>query len=240
MASRRVGLALAAGAILAGVASASAQRAVSVETRLRQAHQQYLEARAAGDVARLATIDGDLRAVMAIRPAVGYGVFRSGYEVLGLQRMVFESELLAYDGKVLREAHAIDPHSDARPFTLFSTIFPKGEADGGVPDVAAARAYLREYPEGPFAADVHIVLGDFHDDLYKAIRAGDALIDYKRACFGRFITPAPVEAQLEAAHRTGLVHYRRGLALRPRDQRVQKAMRALNDGTTNGWHFCGD
>ena len=242
MPSRRVAFALVAGGILAWAGAAAAQRpaAASVATRLRHAHEQYLEARAARDVARLAIIDGDLRAVMAIRPYVGYGVFRSGYEVLGLQRAVFDSELLAYDGSVLREAHAIDPYSSARPFTLFSTIFPQGEAYVDVPDVAAARAYLREFPEGPFAADVHILLGDFHDDLYKAIRAGDALVDHKRACFGRFISPAPVEAQLEAAHRTGLAHYRRGLALRPRDERARQAMRALADGTTNGWHFCAD
>ena len=242
MPSRRVAFAVVAGGVLAWAGSVTAQRsaAASVATRLRQAHQQYVEARAARDVARLATIDGDLRAVMAIRPWVRYGVFRSGYEVLGLQRAVFEGELLAYDGKVLREAHAIDPHSPARPHTLFSTIFPKGEASVDVPDVAAARAYLGEFPEGPFAADVHILLGDFHDDLYKAIRAGDALVDYKRRCFGRFITTAPVEAQLEAAHRNGLTHYRQGLARRPRDQRARQALQALTDGTTNGWHFCAD
>jgi hypothetical protein len=242
MPSRRVVLALVAGGLLAWAGSVAAQRpaAPSVATRLRQAHEQYLEARAARDVARLATIDGDLRAVMAIRPSVRYGAFRSGYEVLGLRRMPFEAELLAYDGAVLREAHAIDPHSSARPFTLFSTIFPDGEAAVDVPDLAAARAYLREFPEGPFAADVHILLGDFFDDLYKAIRAGEALADYKRACFGRFVTAAPVEAQLEAAHRLGVAHYRRGLALRPRDDRARQAMRALADGTTNGWHFCAD
>ena len=167
-------------------------------------------------------------------------MLRPGYDVLGLAPAVFAPELLAYSGKVLREAHAIDPHSAARPFTLFSTLFPKGEAYVDVPDTSAARAYLDEFPEGPFAADVHILLADFYDDLYKAIRAGDALIDYKRACFGRFVTAAPVEAQLGTAQRAGLAHYRRGLALRPRDGRTRQAMQALETGTTNGWHFCGD
>lgn len=239
MPSRRVAVVSVAGGLLAW-ASIAAQRPLSVDTRLRQAHEQYLEARAARDVARLAIVDGDLRAVMAIRPYVGYRAFRSGYEALGLRRMPFESELLAYDGKVLREAHAIDPDSPARPHTLFSTIFPQGEADVDVPDLAAARSYLREFPEGPFAADVHVLLGHFHNDLYKAIRAGDALVDYKRACFGRFTTAAPVEAQLEAAHRNGVAHYRQGLALRPRDQRARRAMQALTDGTTNTWYFCAD
>lgn len=239
MPSRRVALVV-AGGIAVWAASMAAQRAPSVETRLRQAHQQYLEARATRDVVRLATIDGDLRAVMSIRPWVRYGVFRSGYEVLGLRRAVFEGELLAYDGKVLREAHGIDAHSAARPFTLFSTIFPKGEAYVDVPDTAAARAYLDEFPEGPFAADAHIVLADFHDDLYKAIRAGDRLIDYKRACFGRFIPSAPTQTQLESAQRRGLAHYRQGLALRPRDDRARQAMHALETGTTTGWHFCAD
>jgi hypothetical protein len=231
---------LVAGVIAACALPVAAQRAASVETMLRRAHQQYIEAHASRDVARLATIDGDLRVVLAIRPPVRFAVFRDEYEVLGLQRMVFEGELLAYDGKVLREAHALDPHSGARPFTLFSTIFPHGEAYVEVPNVAAARTYLREFPEGPFAADVHLVLGDFYDDLYKAIRAGDALVDYKRACFGRFVSSAPAEAQLEAAQRAGLSHYRRGLALRPFDARARQALRALETGTTNGWHFCAD
>ncbi len=164
---------------------------------------------------------------------------RPGYDVLGLEPAVFDAELLHYTGKVLREAHAIDPNSSARPFTLFATIFPKGEAYVDVPNAAAARAYLREFPEGPFAPDVHLVLADFYDDLYKAIRAGESLVDYKRACFGRFITSAPVHAQLESAQRKGLAHYRQGLALR-RDDRARQAMQGLETGTTTGWHFCAD
>jgi hypothetical protein len=219
---------------------AAAQRPPSAETRLRRAHEQYLEARAARDATRLATIDGDVRAVMASRRLMPFGLFRRGYEVLGLQRAVFEAELLAYDGKVLREAHAFDPHSGARPFTLFSTIFPKGEAYVDVPDVAAARAYLREFPEGPFAADVHHVLADFHDDLYKAIRAGEQLIDYKRACFARFITSRPRQMQLDTAQRAGVDHYQRVLALRPGDQRARWSLQALTNGSTDGWHYCAD
>ena len=234
------GVALIVGVAVTCAASVVAQRSASVDARLRRAHEQYVDARADRDAARLATIDGDLRAVLAIRPYVRFGVFREGYEVLGLQRMVFEGELLAYDGKVLREAHAIEPDSSARPFTLFSTVFPKGEAYVDVPDVAAARTYLREFPEGPFAGDVHLVLAHFYDDLYKAIRAGESLVDYKRACFGRFVTAAPVETQLAAARRAGLAHYRRGVALRPRDERARQAMLALDTGTTNGWHFCAD
>jgi hypothetical protein len=216
------------------------QRAGAVDTTLRRAHQQYVAARAARDIGRRVTIDGDLRAVLAIRPPVRFGVLRDGYEVLGLQPMVFESELLAYDGKVLREAHAIDPGSRERPFTLFSTIFPKGEAYVDVPDVVAARGYLREFPEGPFAADVHHVLADFYDDLYKALRAEDRLVDYKRACFARFITSQRRQLQLDAAQRIGLDHYRRVLALRPGDQRARQTMQALTDGSTNGWHYCAD
>jgi hypothetical protein len=233
-------MALVVGAMVAWMPLVAGVGAASVEKVLRLAHQQYLEAHADRDVAALARIDGDLRTVMAIRPFVKASVIRPGYDVLGLQPMVFEGELLAYDGKVLREAHAIDPDSSARAFTLFSTIFPKGEAYVDVPDVAGARAYLREFPEGPFAAEVHLVLADFYDDLYKAVRAGESLVDYKRACFRRFITSAPVQTQLESAQRKGLTHYRQGLALRPRDERARQAMQALETGTTTGWHFCTD
>lgn len=228
------------GLVVCVSAAAIAQAPPSVASTLRRAHGEYVEARTARDVAALARIDGDLRAVMAARPFVKAGVLRPGYDALGLVPAPFDVELLAYSGKVLREAHAIDPNSSARPFTLFSTIFPKGEADVDVPDVAAARAYLHEFPEGPFVADVDLLLGYFYDDLYKAIRAGEALADYRRACFGRFISSAPVQAQLESAQRSGLAHYRRGLALRPHDMRARHAMQALETGTTNSWHYCAD
>ena len=227
------------GLVVVLLSTAAVAQTRSVATTLRRAQAEYLDARAARDVSALARIDGDLRTVMAVRPFVTASVLRPGYDVLGLQPGAFDVEVLAYDGRVLREAHAIDPDSSARPFTLFSTIFPDGEANVAVPDVAAARGYLREFPEGPFAAEVHLVLAGFYDDLYKAVRAGESLVADKRACFGRFITSAPVHAQLESAQRKGLAHYRRGLALR-RDDRARQAMQALETGTTTGWRFCAD
>jgi hypothetical protein len=233
-------IALTAAVALVCAPPAVAQRSTSVEARLRRAHEQYIEARAARDVTRLATIDGDLRAVLAIRPPVKYGLFRAGYEVLGLDRMVFEGELLDYDGKVLREAHAIDPHSSARAFTLFSTIFPKGEAYVDVPDVAAARAYLREFPEGPFAGEVHLVLAHFHDDLFKVLKGGGRVHAYKRECYQPYVTRRPIEEQMRAAQRIGLTHYRAALEIRPADQRVRESMRALSLGGTTTGYFCAD
>jgi hypothetical protein len=63
--------------------------------------------------------------------------------------------------------HKINPRSPSRSFTLYSTVFPKGEDVGDIPNVEAARAYLREFPEGPFASDVYVDLAHFRDDLYK-------------------------------------------------------------------------
>ena len=64
--------------------------------------------------------------------------------------------------------------------------------------------------------------------------------DYKRACFRRFLTSQSPQRQLGTTQRTGLEHYRRALALRPGDHRARQAMKALADGTTDGWHFCAD
>ena len=39
-----------------------------------------------------------------------------------------------------------------------------------------------EFPEGPFAGEVHLVLAHFHDDLFKVLKGGDRVAAYKREC----------------------------------------------------------
>ena len=126
--------------------AAVAQAPPSLPTTLRRAHAAYVEGRAARDVSRLAIVDGDLRALMAARRLVSVHQLRPGYEKLGLRPALFEAEYLTYTGKVLRDAHALDPHSPARPFTWFALVFPNGEDGWELPDAAAGSGLSARVP----------------------------------------------------------------------------------------------
>lgn len=119
-------------------------------------------------------------------------------------------------------------------------MFPARRDVGRLPDVAAAQAYLREFPVGPFAADVHVALATFFDDLFKAIRAGATLADDKRPCFQRFITREPIAAQMEAAQREGERHYQQAIPSRRDADWLEARRRALADGTADRWFYCVD
>ena len=238
MAARTSGLVL--GLVVFLSTAAVAQAPPSLQTALRRAHAAYVEGRAARDVPRLAIVDGDLRALMAARRLVSVHELRPGYEELGLRPALFESEYLTYTGKVLRDAHAIDPHSPARPFTLFALVFPNGEDGWELPDAAAGRAYLREFPDGPFAAETHAALARLYFDLFQILSANKQSAAGKRECFQRYLTTGPPAAQRVAARRHGLAHYQNAVALRPRDRQLRSEMQALAAGAPTGGHYCSD
>ena len=106
----------------------------------------------------------------------------------------FERDVLTYSGKLLAEAHAHNPNSPFRSYTLYSTIFGKaGETSNGVPSPDAAEAYVREFPQGPFIVDVHLVAAHFYDDVYKLITLEEAgqRIGYKFDCYDTYLKAQP-------------------------------------------------
>jgi hypothetical protein len=154
----------------------------------------------------------------------------------------FEPDLLNYSGKLLRDAHRIDPRSAYREYTLYSTLFPNGEDSGEIPSLGAASVYVREFPRGPFAPDAYLELAHFQDDLYKLLR--DLLqgqeADYKRRCYGSFLSLKPYPEQLRAAQASGVAYYRRVLVLRPQDSRAKEDLLQLLNGNSISWFFCPD
>ena len=78
------------------------------------------------------------------------------------------SVTFSYSGKLLAEAHRIDPNSGFRSHTLFSTVLDYSDPtdDWDLPNFNAARAYLREFPKGPFAPDAAMVLAGAYKDAY--------------------------------------------------------------------------
>jgi hypothetical protein len=224
-----------------------------VDATLARVYSEYVAARTRSDIARLVQIDQELRRIFPAYHDDGYVApngrhyieatyLRPGYEALGLSGAVFEPDVLTYSGKVLREAHTINSRSAYRRYTLYSTVFPDAKDAGPFPDFDAARAYVREFPQGPFAADAYLELGHFRDDLFKVIRGilANDVPDYKQDCFAPYLTKQPYRDQLRAAQNSGVANYRRVLALRPTDQRAREGLAELSKGTSEEWSFCPD
>lgn len=196
------------------------------------------------DIASLIAFDERLRELFRIRNAdyIEAKYQRPEYESLGIEPTLFEPDILIYTGKLLVDAHRLNPKSEYRRYTLYSTVFPDGNEHGnGVPSPRAAETYLREFPDGPFAAEVTRTLAFFYDDLYKVIRfelEGDR-IGYKHACFERFLSNRPNE-QVKIAQQAAISYYRKSITLLPDDKFLRDTLLQIEAGRNIGWHYCAD
>lgn len=108
---------------------------------------------------------------------------------LALERPCSKQLFLAIRGKLLREAHRLDPKA-YRSYTLYSTVFSaEGEAGDEIPSPTAAEAYLKEFPSGPFVVQTHLALAHFYADLF-TVPTETASFTWRRASCGE--TPIAV------------------------------------------------
>ena len=119
---------------------------------------------------------------------------------------------------------------------------PASFAGCNVPNLQAALSYEKTYPKGPFIEDTLITLGEFYDDLFKALTEDKQR--YKYACFSRYIKIQPVTEQRELARNLALHYYNSVLALGSDNQAsnrfIAESKRNLESGKSTGWYFCGD
>ena len=177
------------------------------------------------------------------RPGLSATYLRPDHADIGVSPGLFERDLLTYSGKLLVEAHARDPNSPYRGYTLYSTIFGEsGETSTEVPLVSAAEAYLREFPQGPFVIDVHIVAAHFYNDLYQvvALEQSGRRIDYKFECYNRYITAQPLSVQRATAREAAIRYYERLVELLPMEVNQARYLEDLRQESPHGWFFCGD
>jgi len=210
---------------------------------------EYRQLPTTGAVRRLVELDRELGAlVQSIRKARGREsarLWRKDYEEIGLY-IGHYSEELGYSGKLLVEAHRRNPTSAERRYTLYATIVGEGTPDGlGVmPDVGQARRYLSEFPHGPYAENVHEILGFFHDDLAKVLQgllAGER--DYKYDCFAPYITREPYVRQMERARAAAIRHLETAIRMRPASEANiyrREVVKSIKAGNTDAWHWCAD
>lgn len=216
---------------------------------IRAMEREYAVAVQAKDVGALVALDRRLRdLVRDLNQAASedsvYAPFPVTSAVLDVQWNGFDSAHGVYSGKLLAEAHGIDPNSRWRAHTLWSQVYAtEGEAGTGPPDLVQARQYLREFPDGPFAFDAAIAAGLLYHDLFMALRdsLGDGVDGLIGACVGHLVTKAPRAEQIRLARDSALAYLDLALRVRPGGGEVAYARRRVANGEEPGtWYNCPD
>lgn len=212
---------------------------------LRRIWQDYQSLKASPDIGRLVILDQELR-FLHLDPwereqvSIDAKYFKPEYTEIGLS-IGHYSDALQYSGKLLVEAHRIDPNSRYRDYTFYSTILPE-EYSAEPPQIDSAKVYLSEFPNGPYAFQTARILAEFYDDLYKAIR--DHLRSEMRGeafeFFSPFISNMPLNEQLAEIQMTGLKYYEQAIQLRPSDKDMKTFHEDLKRGTAKGWFSLPD
>ena len=198
----------------------------------------------------LITLDQDLRRLidkpwMVANKSIEKKSWKEKYQTIGLV-VGHYSESLEYSGKLLVEAKTLDVNSTHGPYTHYADICAGlGSFSGGcdMPNLEAALLYEKDSPKGPFIEDTLIIIANFYDDLFKALKESDQK-GYKYDCFSRFIGDEPMADQLEHARKSALDYYTKVLALDSDNQASNTSIREwksnLESGNSFGWHFCAD
>jgi hypothetical protein len=126
------------------------------------------------------------------------------------------SDQLEYSGKLIIDAHKVNPNSLYREETLFAAIFGSasdGNLDNGHPNIKLFYAYLREFPNSTHALNIYSNLADFYHGLYKYLRyrpkTDQAPYTYldKDECYKPYISKLPIKTQLADAKEKGISFY---------------------------------
>jgi hypothetical protein len=210
---------------------------------LPEVSDEFEKMEAAPSVKELVAVDAQIRQFFNDRPDIypcegDAKHYQPKYAKMGVHLGYWND--LVYTGKLLVDAHRMNPKSAYRKHTLFSTIMGDRTAHGlgEMPDIAAAFRYFREFPDGPFAEETSMIIADFHKDLLMVLR--DDLHDYKYDCFKPYITATPRSGQMKRARTVAVAHYERVLDGNPSNARARKSLDEISDGTINSWSFCAD
>ena len=217
----------------------------SIGAALHRIYQNYLSMAQSPDISRLVSLDHDLRQMFdcswdILKRVTDSGAFHEEYRAIGIS-IGHYSDVIGYSGKLLLEAHKLDPVSSFRSYTLYSFANCDAE-DCSMPNIDSARLYVKQFPNGPYIYEVYSTLGRFYDDLYKEIKRvkDNEGYDYKYDCYGPYVTAEPLKNQLARAQKRGIYYYRKAIQRHPKDAVMRGNLIDLQNGTTNGWYFCSD
>ncbi len=161
---------------------------------------------------------------------------------IGLWRRYITWDLI-YSGKLLEEAHSRHPNSPYRKYTLFGAIH--GDDTHGMPNIKQAKQYLKEFPNGPFVEETHVILAYFYDALHEVLRYhvdGKCVgQDNKCDCFKPYVTKEPNRKQLQNAMSLAITHMEKAVAINPTSEENadrSKFLESMKLGVSEGSHWC--
>lgn len=239
--------------VLMFLATFSVHAADPIAEKLEQIYQMHQTAKQGtgeSGVEILVRLDQELRLLidrpwMTANKTVDRRYWREHYRTIGVG-VGHYSDALEYSGELLREAKQRDINKRFEAYTGYVDIYGgqgSFSAGFGVPDITAALRYEKRFPTGPFIEDTLIIIGNFYDDLYKALKARDEK-DYKYDCFSPYFDDTPPSAQMERARLAGINYYSKVLALQSKNDAANTAIREsrrnLESGNSRVWNFCSD
>lgn len=223
--------------------------APSFEARLEQMLREYQQIQVVPDVGVLVRLDEKMRDLIEdMRHQSGQSVkWKNEYSVIGVEQ---GDGLLIYSGRLLAEAHRLNPNSPYRERTLCFAIIDH-DAWGAMPDLESINIYLKEFPHGYCARDAHRNLATFYSDLYNVlVELQDQKYekDYKYECFAPYINAQPYRQQAEHAKALAIAGFERTLASKSlrrtaywSDTYVREKLNGLRNGEEfHGWSWCAD
>jgi hypothetical protein len=222
--------------------------AATYAQRLERIFQDYQALGKPKDIQRLVELDAELKKLE--REVQDKGIvpefFKKKHKLIGVEGD-YQSDQMVYSGKLLVEAHKIDPNSAYREQTFFSTVENKSKYGlGEMPRVGQAKKYLLEFPEGTFAGEVNLILGSFYDDKAKVLRdLSDPKYekDYKFDCFKEYLSKDSYQTQLAKARRSAIFHLSKAISQTTesaKKKRIRAKLLEVKNGTSNSWYWCAD
>jgi len=239
---------------LVSLTSCQEAPAADVAVELNAIHRAYLKG---PDITGLVELDRKIRSLVhepwkRIGQSIDGKIFQPQWSAIGID-VGHYSDALEYSGKLLVEANKKNPVSESRRFTLFAAVMGERPSHGlgEMPNVNVALQYLKEFPEGPFAREVDIILGNFYCDLFKVIirLQQKQSSDYKNECFGKYVKDTDLGAQASTARRLSISYYAQALTTAPAGWKETIDVRhwhsVMEGGNLAliermGWHFCAD
>jgi hypothetical protein len=134
---------------------------------------------------------------------------------------------------------------------LFSAILGEGTSHGlgEMPDIQIGLQYLEEFPDGPFADEASLIIGNFYNDLFKVLKSleDDESHGYKYGCYSEYVEERDFREQANRAQRLSIDYYSKVLALLAdsaatwaETKDVARWKLEMQEGRPDGWHFCAD
>lgn len=235
------------------LAACSAYAADPVADKLEEIYRQYGAVKQDNSEAAVETLirlDQELRLLidkpwMVSNKSINGKYWKERYRTVGVH-VGHYSDALEYSGALLHEAKKRDVKKQYEAYTAYSDIYggQRSFSGGfGMPNLAAALRYEKKFPTGPFIEDTLIIIGNFYDDLYKALKDRDEK-DYKYDCFSSFFDETPIMDQIERARKAAINYYSKILSVHSKNEAARNSVREwrnnLESGNSLGWHFCSD